>query len=150
MTDIVERLEYTAKHGLLKAAQDNCHASYSEARDEIVRLRAEVERLVKSRNKWGKRYNDTLAKLKLAVWTDTEQVKALNEATIELKAERDRLRDALTGVEVYGSDTLSGRSDGPNDAAWYREGVAVMRDRARAALKGDTPETTKGPRQPEG
>jgi hypothetical protein len=65
-------------------------------------------------------------------------VNTLSVEALELTRERDRLRDALESVEVYGSDTLSGRSDGPNDAAWYREGVAVMRDRARAALKGDT------------
>jgi hypothetical protein len=38
--------------------------------------------------------------------------------------------EALHSVEIYGSDTLSGRIDGPNDAAWYREGVREMRSRA--------------------
>ncbi len=39
MSDIVERLEYTAKHGLTKAADAHRYASHAEARDEIVRLR---------------------------------------------------------------------------------------------------------------
>ena len=44
------------------------------------------------------------------------------------------LRAALESIEQYGSDTLSGRADGPDDREWQREGVREMRDRARAAL----------------
>ena len=46
-----------------------------------------------------------------------------------------RLRSVLEAIRVYGSDTLSGRVDGPADKDWYREGVVEMRNRARAALK---------------
>jgi len=42
--------------------------------------------------------------------------------------------EALGSIELYGSDTLSGRTDGPADAKWHREGVKEMRDRARATL----------------
>jgi hypothetical protein len=95
MSDIVERLEYTAKHGLTKAADAHRYASHAEARDEIVRLndiamglqtlcdqqaleigrlRAEVEEArANSMSNWGQR-----------------------ERAEAAEAERDRLRDALT------------------------------------------------------
>jgi hypothetical protein len=66
--------------------------------------------------------------------TKTEAVDA--DAGIErLTKALDRLRDQLDAIAVYGSDTLSGRIDGPADKDWYRDGVREMRNRARAALK---------------
>lgn len=54
-----------------------------------------------------------------------------------LLAEVRRLRGALEGVRVYGSDTLSGRADGgADDREWQREAVLEMTKRARAALEG--------------
>ena len=52
----------------------------------------------------------------------------------QLEAERERARQAeetLGSIRIYGSDTLSGRVDGPNDAKWYRDAVREMRNRAR-------------------
>ena len=64
-------------------------------RDEDNRLRAEVERLNKSRNKWGQKYNKllekhkvTVSQLKAAVWSDSEECKLLT-------AENEKLRAAL-------------------------------------------------------
>lgn len=94
MTDIVERLFWAHERPLtVKEAQ--------EAAAEIERLRAEVARLVKSRNKWGQKYNQTLEKLKLAVWTDTEEVKAANEAATNAVVARD---EAVREVSRLGRD----------------------------------------------
>lgn len=48
--------------------------------------------------------------------------------------ENKRLRDRLESIDVYGSDTLSGRVDGRADKDWYREAVREMRNHARAAI----------------
>ena len=48
----------------------------------------------------------------------------------------DRLVDALRDIDVFGSDTLSGRADGGvDDREWQRGGVKAMTKLARAALK---------------
>jgi hypothetical protein len=52
----------------------------------------------------------------------------------ELETKMAKAMEALDSIELYGSDTLSGRTDGPADAKWHREGVKEMRDRARATL----------------
>jgi len=44
-----------------------------------------------------------------------------------------RLEEALDSIDIYGSDTLSGRVDGPADKDWFRDAVREMRDRARIA-----------------
>lgn len=44
------------------------------------------------------------------------------------------LVEALQSIRQYGSDTLSGRADGPDDRQWQRESVLEMTRRARAAL----------------
>ena len=56
-------------------------------------------------------------------------------ALAEKDARIAELEAALDSIRVYGSDTLSGRVDGPADKDWYRDGVREMRNRARAALK---------------
>ena len=42
--------------------------------------------------------------------------------------------EALKAIAQYGSDTLSGRVDGPDDREWQREAVREMTKRAIAAL----------------
>ena len=42
----------------------------------------------------------------------------------------DRDREVLESIRIYGSDTLSGRVDGPEDAEWYRGAVVEMTRRA--------------------
>ncbi len=49
----------------------------------------------------------------------------------ELEDKLAKVMNTLDSIEVYGSDTLSGRTDGPADAKWYRDGVREMRNRAR-------------------
>lgn len=58
-----------------------------------------------------------------------------------LEAERDALREALSSIQIYGLDTLSGRTDGGvDDRAWQREAVNEMAKRARLALtQGEQP-----------
>lgn len=84
MTDIVERLRSVT----LFQSYDYNLALNNEAADEILRLRAENERLAKSRDKWGQLYNKALEKLRLAVMSDSDYCK-----TIE--ADNERLRAAL-------------------------------------------------------
>ncbi|KQM58806.1 MULTISPECIES: Lar family restriction alleviation protein [unclassified Sphingomonas] len=50
-------------------------------------------------------------------------------------ADVERLREALLGIEIYGTDTLFGNAVGPSDREWMRDGVREMRNRARAALQ---------------
>ncbi|MEK6418456.1 MAG: hypothetical protein V4801_02550 [Burkholderia gladioli] len=50
-----------------------------------------------------------------------------------LKATPD-LIEALRAIDQYGSDTLSGRTDGPDNREWQRAAVIEMTRRARAAL----------------
>ena len=72
------------------------------ARLEITALRAKVEKLNKSRNKWGQKYNKlleqhkvTVSQLKAAVWSDSEECKLLT-------AENERLRAALREIAEGG------------------------------------------------
>lgn len=62
-----------------------------------------------------------------------------NERWLADKREIERLREALDSIRVYGSDTLSGRIDGPDDREWQRESVLEMTKRAREALAGEPP-----------
>jgi hypothetical protein len=90
-------------------------ADAKEAEAYAEELEAKVENLTKHHANmadpryWEGRYRDEKAKLAKAV-------------------------EALGSIELYGSDTLSGRTDGPADAKWHREGVKEMRDRARTTL----------------
>jgi len=52
-----------------------------------------------------------------------------------LKARIEELEGALQSIRQYGSDTLSGRVDGPDDWEWQREGVREMTRRAASALE---------------
>ena len=53
----------------------------------------------------------------------------------ELRAEVESLRDTLTAIRQYGSDTLSGRVDGgSDDREWQRDAVREMTKRARVGL----------------
>jgi hypothetical protein len=49
------------------------------------------------------------------------------------------LLNALESIRQYGSDTLSGRVDGPDDRAWQREAVNEMTKRARLAIEAAHP-----------
>lgn len=65
---------------------------------------------------------------------DADLVEALRNAFPAMADEIERLREALDSIRIYGSDTLSGRVDGPDDRQWQRESVLEMTRRARAAL----------------
>jgi hypothetical protein len=57
-------------------------------------------------------------------------IKRLEELLNESRAREEKLCDILESVRQYGSDTLSGRVDGPDDRAWQRASVLVMTNRA--------------------
>lgn len=64
-------------------------------------------------------------------------VRANSSANIlnnELAAQNQQLREALSSIQRYGLDTLSGRTDGPDDREWQRAGVNELTKRARIAL----------------
>ncbi|MEY2653731.1 MAG: hypothetical protein RLZZ524_759 [Pseudomonadota bacterium] len=118
MSDIVERLESRASAARREmtgtALGDALH--FEEARDEIVRLRAE---------------NDVARNLVAS--STNRRVKAEDRAEAA-EAERDRLREALVGV--LGAYHLDGDGQPP---CFGRPSIRRAWDAARAALKGDTP-----------
>ena len=87
--DIVARLRAGTGDGL------RAHDWMNEAADRIEKLEAEVERLVRSRNKWGKLYNQTLEKLRLSVLSDSEYVKIIDEKCAEQSDRIEKLEAAL-------------------------------------------------------
>ena len=50
----------------------------------------------------------------------------------ELTAKLEVVTDAIDGIYVYANDTMGGPSAGPDDRAWYLDGVVEIRDRAMA------------------
>ena len=71
------------------------------AADRIEKLEAEVGRLVKSRNKWGKLYNQTLEKLRLSVMSDNEYVKIIDEKCAEQADRIEKLEAALDDMAQF-------------------------------------------------
>ena len=65
---------------------------------------------------------------------DWERVWLAADRIEELKAQLAKAAEGLEAIEQYGSDTLSGRADGPDDRAWQRAGVLEMTRRARTTL----------------
>ena len=53
---------------------------------------------------------------------------------VEAERKVELLKYALESIATYGSDTLSGRTDGPDDHVWQRNGVVEMTRRATEAL----------------
>ena len=67
----------------------------------------------------------------LSIWGplgDNAAAFALQRAFAEREAE---LVGALNGIYIYANDTLSGRTDGPDDRKWQRDGIVEIRNRAR-------------------
>lgn len=66
--------------------------------------------------------------------TDRQYIIQPVQANAQLVAAAPDLLEALKSIRLYANDTLSGRVDGPADARWYAEGIAELRNRARAAI----------------
>ena len=66
--------------------------------------------------------------------TPIDLITSLEAQLLAAERERDALREALDSIAVYGDDTLSGPVSEAAYRHWHRDGVRVMRDRARAAL----------------
>lgn len=105
--------------GALLAEATKWHSDMAE--DDIVteasKLRSEIEKNAKALEHW----RHEVGKLHSQIDSKNDEIATL--------------RGVLEAIRVYGSDTLSGRVDGPADKDWYRHGVIEMRNRARAALK---------------
>ena len=95
-------------------------------------LRAEVEKLNKSRNKWGQKYNKlleqhkvTVSQLKAAVWSDSEECKLLTAEVERLRVALERLLRAKNEKDAHG------------DTPVYQALKAGAWDEARAALEAN-------------
>lgn len=138
MADIVERLrdsDTTRRIGESYAdVHDRRQADRDEAADAITRLYAENEKLNKSRNKWGQKYNElleqhkvTVSQLRAAVWSDSEECKLLT-------AENERLLDVLSGVLWMADEWFN---HGGDETAFSDDHAAKL-EAARAALTQET------------
>jgi predicted RNase H-like nuclease (RuvC/YqgF family) len=128
--------------------QNNWHESVKHYEDRIEKLEAEVERLVKSRNKWGKLYNQTLEKLRLSVMSDSEYVKIIDEKCAEQADRIEKLEAALqranANVEEYerkfylGTDRIEKLEAALDDMAQYvsRADWHYLKDETCKALEG--------------
>ena len=121
------KLRYTNRDGSAEVLCSKAWAHITLQGAEITRLTAEVEKLNKSRNKWGQKYNKlleqrkvTVSQLKAAVWSDSEECKLLT-------AENEKLRATL--------EPLACTCDRPNGAACSRSEVDCPFWNARAALE---------------
>ena len=101
---------------------------------EYEALRAENERLNKSRNKWGQKYNKlleqhkvTVSQLKAAVWSDSEECKLLTAEVERLRAALERLLRAKNEKDAHG------------DTPVYQALKAGAWDEARAVLSASQP-----------
>lgn len=66
---------------------------------------------------------------------DSAGAVAVVAARIEaLERELAASMEALDSIAIYGADTLSGNTRGPDDRDWQREGVCEMTRRAQEAL----------------
>ena len=72
--------------------------------DVCLEAADEIERLVRSRNKWGKLYNQTLKKLRLSVMSDSEYVKIIDEKCAEQADRIEQLEAALFSIYVAPND----------------------------------------------
>lgn len=59
-----------------------------------------------------------------------------------IKVCRVSMLDALSSIQRYGLDTLSGRVGGPDDKEWQRQAVNEMTKRARLAIEAATSQPT--------
>lgn len=71
----------------------------------------------------------------------SDVLSAAADALDRQAAEIDRLKDGLRAIHEYASDTLSGPSNESDQsstwmAAWYKDGISVMKSRARRLLLG--------------
>jgi hypothetical protein len=89
----------------------------------------EIERLVRSRNKWGKLYNQTLEKLRLSVLSDSEYVKIIDEKCVE---QSDRIEKLEAALRFYACDCKPECKCGLE----YYSGVTYCGHTARKALEG--------------
>lgn len=85
---------------------------------------------------------DQAADLLRKLFADKEKLERLltTSANCErrLHALNKELQDTIDSIYIYANDTLSGRTDGPDDRDWQRAGVVEIRNRARKHATVDT------------
>jgi hypothetical protein len=59
---------------------------------------------------------------------------SIANAVILLEREVTVLSQVVQGIATYSSDTLSGRTDGPEDRKWFRDGFEEILRRCQEAL----------------
>lgn len=64
-----------------------------------------------------------------------EQYIEVNQAEAYAQARVNEALEALSHIRQYGSDTLSGRTDGPDDRKWQRDAVLKMTNIAAKAIR---------------
>jgi hypothetical protein len=92
--DYIELLEYHLR----------CDRTWQH---RAAKLEAEVGRLLKSRNKWGKLYNQTLEKLRLSVMSDSEYVKVIDEKCAEQANRIEKLEAALEKIAQHDMQAIA-------------------------------------------
>ena len=103
-----------------------------QAADRIEKLEVEVKRLVKSRDKWGKLYNQTLEKLRLSVMSDSDYVKVIDAKNAE---QADRIEKLEAALRKYADEEYNGfNADGAHARKALEEQTISDRDKFRGAL----------------
>ena len=75
-----------------------------------------------------------LARVKEELALQKDTCHRIAVARDEYKYSCSELVKALEGIEIYQSDTLSGRIDGLEDRNWFRDGIKEILKRAKEAL----------------
>ena len=120
----------TSDNDLRKSAHINARSA--EAAAEITRLRAEVERLVKSRDRWGQKYNKLLSAVRTqdACGVYTEARDEYRRVITEQASEIERLRNDVRLAVMSDSKECTAISE---VNARLRAEVERLRDMVRRA-----------------
>jgi chromosome segregation ATPase len=102
LSAVDDDLKEGLKNAFIQVSEEESRRLRIKHAEEIERLRAELaaeraenKRLAKSRDRWGQRYNKVLGQLRAAVFTDTDYIKAVDEAAEKAIQERDAIRAEL-------------------------------------------------------
>jgi len=108
---------------------------YLAMQDRIAELEANCCRLIDQRDEESDLYEKRIAELEAAL-NETKHVLPIIKQNQDLKAENQRLREALTDIKTY---RVKWHKDGTKGhyCAW-RSGIDGVKDIARGALNDDT------------
>ena len=116
---------------LRECSSDEAYLS-RQAADEITRLRAENEKLNKSRNKWRQKYNKllerdkvTVSLLQAVVWSAGEKCKLLTAENEKLRAALDLYREAVRIDVTMEGPIFMGSNASALKRAWDADRAAL-------------------------